>query len=457
MSRRGRTLPITCKPSSKIGAPTPVGKVRPVLTVVPGGADADDPRGAGGSASLIDEIVREGARRMLAEALQAEVDAYIAAFAGERDEAGRRLVVRNGSHQPREVLTSAGAVEVVAPRVNDRRTDPDTGQRRRFSSAILPPWCRKTPKVTEVLPLLYLHGLSSGDFVPALGQFLGSSAGLSAPVITRLTETWKAEQRAFAARDLSGVDYVYLWADGIHVNIRLEEHKLCLLVLIGVRADGRKELVALADGYRESVESWADLLRDCARRGMSAPVLAVGDGALGFWGALREVFPATREQRCWFHKIANVLGALPKSAHPGAKKALAEIWNAEDRRHALDAVSGFKAAYGAKFPKAITKITDDLEQLLAFYDYPAEHWIHLRTTNPIESTFATVRNRSKITKGPGSRAAGLAMAFKLIEAAQDRWRAVNAPHLVALVRAGATFEAGKLVERPDEHPQPEAA
>ena len=259
------------------------------------------PAGRAVSSSLIDEIVREGARRMLAEALQAEVDAYIAQFADERDENGRRLVVRNGSHQPREVLTSAGAVEVVAPRVNDRRVDPDTGERRRFSSAILPPWCRKTPKITEVLPLLYLHGLSTGDFVPALGQFLGSSAGLSAPVITKLTETWKAEQRTFAARDLSGVDYVYLWADGIHVNIRLEEHKLCLLVMIGVRADGRKELVALADGYRESTESWADLLRDCARRGMRAPVLAVGDGALGFWGALREVFPTTREQRCWFH------------------------------------------------------------------------------------------------------------------------------------------------------------
>jgi transposase-like protein len=406
---------------------------------------------------LIDQIVRDGARRMLAEALQAEVDAYIAQFTGERDENGRRLVVRNGSHQPREVLTSAGAVAVVAPRVNDRRTDPDTGERARFASAILPAWCRKTPKITEVLPLLYLHGLSTGDFVPALGQFLGSTAGLSAPVITKLTETWKAEQRTFAARDLSGVDYVYLWADGIHVNIRLEEHKLCLLVMIGVRADGRKELVALSDGYRESVESWADLLRDCARRGMRAPVLAVGDGALGFWGALREVFPQAREQRCWFHKIANVLGALPKSAHPGAKKALAEIWNAEDRRHALDAVKSFEAAYGAKFPKAVAKITDDVEVLLAFYDYPAEHWIHLRTTNPIESTFATVRHRTKITRGPGSRAAGLAMAFKLIEAAQARWRAVNAPHLVALVRAGARFEGGKLVERPDEHLQTAAA
>jgi len=353
-----------------------------MLTVVPGAADADD-SGRSEGLSLIDEIVRDGARRMLAEALQAEVDAYIARFTAERDENGHRLVVRNGSHQPREVLTSAGAVEVTAPRVNDRRTDPETGERQRFSSAILPAWCRKTPKITEVLPLLYLHGLSTGDFVPALGQFLGSTAGLSASVITKLTETWKAEQRTFAARDLSGVDYVYLWADGIHVNIRLEEHKLCLLVLIGVRADGRKELVALSDGYRESTESWSDLLRDAARRGMRAPVLAVGDGALGFWGALREVFPETREQRCWFHKIANVLGALPKSAHPGAKKALAEIWNAEDRRHALDAVKSFEAAYGAKFPKAVAKITDDVEVLLAVYDFPAEHWIHLRTTNPI--------------------------------------------------------------------------
>jgi transposase-like protein len=246
-------------------------------------------------------------------------------------------------------------------------------------------------------------------------------------------------------------------ADPYHINIRLEEHQLCLLVMIGVRADGRKELVALADGYRESSESWADLLRDCARRGMRAPVLAIGDGALGFWGALREVFPQARAQRCWFHKIANVLGALPKSAHPGAKRALAEIWNAEDKNQARAAAKAFEAAYGAKFPKATAKITDDLEQLLAFYDYPAEHWIHLRTTNPIESTFATVRHRTKITRGPGSRAAGLAMAFKLIQAAQDRWRAVNAPHLVALVRAGATFVNGKLVERPDEHPQPEAA
>ncbi|MDA0638972.1 IS256 family transposase, partial [Nonomuraea sp. MCN248] len=363
---------------------------------------ADDHTPAG-SSSLIDQIVREGARKMLAAALQAEVNAYIAAFADERDDNGRRLVVRNGYHQPRDLLTGVGAIEVKAPRVNDRRIDAETGERKRFSSAILPAWARKTPQLTEVLPLLYLHGLSSGDFVPALGQFLGSSAGLSASVITRLTEQWKAEQRTFSERDLSMVDYVYLWVDGIHVNIRLEEHKLCLLVMIGVRADGRKELVALSDGYRESAESWADLLRDCKRRGMRAPVLAIGDGALGFWSALGEVFPQTRAQRCWFHKISNVLGALPKSAHPGAKKALAEIWNAEDKDHAERAVTDFKATYGAKYPKAVAKVTDDLDELLAFYDYPAEHWVHLRTTNPIESTFATVRHRTKVTKGPGSR------------------------------------------------------
>ena len=266
-----------------------------MLTVVPGVGSGHE-GGEASSPSLIDEIdeiVREGARRMLAEALRAEVDAYVAAFTAEVDGDGRRLVVRNGYHQSREVLTSA--VEVTVPRVNDKRADPETGERKRFCSAILPPWARKTPKITEVLPLLYLHGLSTGDFVPALGQFPGSAAGLSAPVITRLTETWKAEQRAFAERDLSGADYACLWADGIHVNIRLEEHKLCLLVIIGVRAGGRKELIALADGYRESAESWADLLRDCARRGMRAPVLAIGDGALGFWNGLREVFPQARE------------------------------------------------------------------------------------------------------------------------------------------------------------------
>ncbi len=386
---------------------------------------------------------------MLAAALRAEVAVYVEAHADEVDQDGRRLVVRNGYAERREVLTSSGAVEVVAPRVNDKRVDAVTGERQRFASAILPPSCRKSPKVAEVLPLLYLHGLSSKDFGPALEQFLGTSVGLSASVITRLTAQWQDEARAFQSRDLSGVDYVYVWADGIHVSVRLEEARLCLLVLTGVRADGTKELISLADGYRESEGSWADLLRDAARRGMRAPVLAVGDGSLGFWAALGEVFPATRAQRCWFHKTGNVLAALPKSAHPGAKKALAEIWGAEDKTHARDAVKAFEALYGAKFPKAVAKITDDVEELLAFYDYPVEHWVHLRSTNPIESTFATVRHFTKVTKGPGSRVAGLAMAFKLIEAAQVRWRSVNALHLVALVRAGARFEHGKLIERPE--------
>ena len=412
--------------------------------------DEPQPHDSAAARSLLDEIVRDGARQMLAAALQAEVAAYIEAHADQLDERGRRLVVRNGFHDPREVATAAGAVPVQAPRVNDKRIDEATGERLRFSSAILPAWCRKSPQVAEVLPLLYLHGLSTGDFVPALEQFLGSAAGLSAATVNRLTVQWQDDASAFGKRSLKDSDYVYLWVDGIHLKVRLEQDKVCLLVMIGVRVDGTKELVALADGFRESSESWADLLRDCKRRGMRAPVLAVGDGALGFWKALREVFPETREQRCWWHKLGNVLAALPKSAHPGAKAALAEIYNAEDKDHALAAAKAFATDYGVKWPKAVAKITDELDVLLAFYDYPAEHWIHLRTTNPIESTFATVRLRQRVTKGPGSRAAGIAMAFKLMESAQHRWRAVNAPHLVALVRAGATFTNGKLVERPDE-------
>ncbi len=287
-----------------VGGLTPVGKVPPMLTVVP---DLSVSLPADGPSSLIGQIVREGARQMLAAALRAEVAAYTDQFAGVRGEDGRRLVVRNRSAGPRTVLTSAGAVGVTAPRVNDKRTDPESGQRMRFSSAILPPWARKTPRVSEVLPLLYLHGLSSGDFVPALGQFLGTGAGLSSSTVTKLTGTWKAEAAAFMTRDLSQVDYVYLWVDGIHLGIPLEEDKLCLLVMIG--------------------------------------------GALGFWKAAREVFPQARTQRCWFHKIVDVLGALPESAHPGAKKALAEIWNAEDKDHARAAVKAFPATYGAKFPR----------------------------------------------------------------------------------------------------------
>ena len=398
----------------------------------------------------LDQLVREGARRMLAAALEAEVDAYLAAHADQRDEHGRRLVVRNGHARQRQVTTAAGAVEVRAPRVDDRRVDPASGERVRFRSVILPPWCRKSPKVAEVLPLLYLHGLSTGDFVPALEAFFGSAAGLSAAAVGRLLAAWQDDYLAFCRRDLSDRDYVYCWADGVHFRVRLEQAHLCCLVIVGVRADGTKELVAVCDGERESTQSWAELLRDLRRRGMRAPVVMVGDGALGLWAALRDVFPATRQQRDWVHKLANVLAALPKAVHAGARRALAEIRDAPDREHAERAIEVFARDYGVKWPKAAAKITDDAEALLTFFDYPAEHWLHLKTSNPIESTFSSVRLRTRVTKGPGSKAAGLAMAFKLLEAAQDRWRAVNGPHLVALVRAGARFDKGVMVERPDE-------
>ncbi len=400
-------------------------------------------------ALTLDEICRCGAERMLAVALEAEVDAYLERHREARDARGHALVVRNGSARERTVVAGAGAVEVTAPRVNDRRIDPTTGERHRFRSSILPPYARRSPKVAEVLPLLYLHGLSTKDFVPALAEFFGTSAGLSAAAITRLTTSWSAERAAFMARDLSEVDYVYCWVDGVHFTVRLgQDDRLCVLVMVGVRTDGTKELVAIADGYRESTESWAELLRDCKRRGMRAPVLAVGDGALGFWGAVRDVFPETRWQRDWVHKAANVLDALPASVQVQARRALREIWDAEDRPHAERALDTFARDF-AKWPKAVAKLTKEREAVLAFYDFPAEHWIHLRTSNPIESTFSPVRARTDVTKGPGSREAGLAMCFKLIEAAEGRWRRLNAPELVALVRAGAKFVNGRLVERTD--------
>jgi len=392
----------------------------------------------------LDALVREGARRMLLAALKVEVDEYVAEHADHRDETGHALVVRNGVAEPRKVTTAAGELEIQAPRVHDRR------EGRRFTSAILPPWARRSPKVTEVLPVLYLRGISTKDFEPALAEFFGSEAGLSASTIQRLTREWSAELSGFQQRDLSQIDFVYLWADGVHFNIRLEQDRLCCLVLIGVRADGHTELVAVGDGYRESTESWSELLRDLKRRGMRAPVLAIGDGALGFWGALREVFPASREQRCWVHKIANVLDAVPTSLRPKVKAALHNIMNAENREAADLAIDEFEANYGAKYARAVDKVLKDRQVLLTHFDFPAEHWIHLRTTNVIESTFATVKLRTRKTKGAGSRTAGLAMAYKLLDAAQARWRSVNAPHLVALVRAGATFVDGFIIEREDQ-------
>jgi transposase-like protein len=399
----------------------------------------------------LDEIARQGARKMLAQALQAEVEAYMEAAKGERDEHGRALVVKNGHAQSREVLCGAGAIEVRAPRVNDKRVDEQSGERKRFRSAILPPYMRRSPKVSEVLPLLYLHGLSSGDFVPALEEFFGTQAGLSPASIVRLTEQWRKEREEFMERDLSERDYVYVWVDGIHTKVRLgADDRLCCLVMVGAKIDGTKELIALQDGYRESKESWTELLGDLKKRGMRAPVLAIGDGALGFWVACRDAFPKTRHQRDWVHKTANVLDALPKSAHRRAKKAIKEITQAENKAQAKKAIKEFAKEFGTKWPKAAKKIVGDEQALLCYYDYPAEHWRHLRTTNPIESPFASVRARTEITKGPGSREAGVAMIFKLLEAAEGRWHRLNGYRLVPLVRAGAKFVNGKLVERIEE-------
>ena len=365
--------------------------VRLMLKIVADDADRDD------LASNLDELVAEGARRMLMAGLETEVADYIERHTGLVDETGHRLVVRNGRAAERSLVTGAGALTIQAPRVHDRRDG------HRFSSYILPKYARRSPKVGDVLPVLYLRGLSTGDFAPALAEFFGTDTGLSASSITRLLETWTDEYTAFERRDLSGDDYVYVWADGVHFRIRLEEDRLCCLVVVGVRADGSKELLACSDGYRESTESWADVLRDLKARGMTAPAVAVGDGALGFWSALGEVFPDTVEQRCWVHKTANILDALPKRLHHTAKAAIHEI--------------------------------------------PAAPWVHLRTTNPIESTFATVKARTKVTKGAGTRRRGLVMAYKLLDAAQDRWRKVNSPELVALVQAGIEFKDGIRVER----------
>jgi len=406
-----------------------------MLKIVPDDAERDD------LAVTLDELVAEGARRMLTAGLEAEVADYIARHRELVDEAGHRLVVRNGKAAERSLMTGAGSLPVRAPRVNDRR------EGHRFSSYILPKYARRSPKVGDVLPVLYLRGLSTGDFAPALCEFFGTDTGLSATSIGRLPETWGDEYEAFTRRDLSESDYVYVWADGVHFRIRLEEDRLCCLVVIGVKADGTKELLACSDGYRESTESWADVLRDLKNRGMTAPMVAVGDGALGFWSALGDVFPETREQRCWVHKTANILDVLPKRLHRTAKAAIHEIYLAETRADAEAGIDDFARQFGDKYPKAVDKLIKDRDVLLTFYDYPAAHWTHLRTTNPIESTFATVRARTKVTKGAGSRRRGLVMAYKLLDAAQDRWRKVNSPELVALVQAGIQFKDGNRVER----------
>ncbi len=393
---------------------------------------------------------------MILAALELEVEQYVQELRHLRDEVGQALVVRNGYARERTVQLSAGPIKVKAPRVDDRRPD------QRFTSRILPPYMRRSPRLDEALPILYLRGLSTGDFSEALEALLGpEAAGLSPTTITRLLQVWQEEYRVWRKRPLEGKEYVYLWADGVYspkgtcgFNVRLEDDRLACLALVGVLPDGRKEVIALEDGYRESTETWASVLRDLKRRGMAAPVLAIGDGNLGFWAALREVYPETEEQRCWKHKIANVLDKLPKRLQARAKAMLHEIMYAPDRESALEEITRFSEEYGARYPKAVETLVKDQDQLLTFFDFPAEHWIHLRTTNPIESPFATVKARTKKTKGAGSRKAGLAMAFKLLLAAEKRWRKVNAPHLVALVKAGVKFPDGQAemfqLDKPDE-------
>lgn len=405
----------------------------------------------------LDELAREGARRMLAAALDEEVAAYIERHQSELDDDGHRMVVRNGRAQERKVTCGAGTFAIQAPRVNDRRMD-EQGHRQRFTSRILPPYMRRSPKVEEVLPVLYLRGLSTSDFSQALPILLGEdAAGLSATSITRLTAVWEEEYHKFRSRDLTDDEYVYVWADGVHFNVRLEDDRLCTLVLVGAREDGSKELIAVEDGYRESTESWKELLRDLRRRGMKAPVVAVGDGALGFWNALRAVWPGTREQRDWCHKMANVLDKLPKRLQGKAKRILRDAMNAETKEQADKHLDAFTATFSPKQEKAVRCLEKDRAELLTFFDFPAEHWRHLRTSNPIESAFSTVRLRQRVTKGAGTRSKALTMAFKLLDMAQRRWRRLNGPHLLPLVQAGATFIDGLLVQHDDDPDRKEQA
>ena len=405
---------------------------------------ADDIRFPGASVGdVLTEILREGAQKLLAEAIEAEVADYIQAHRKECDAQGHRLVVRNGRKNERELQTGVGLVKVRQPRVDDRRLD-ENGQRMRFTSSILPPYLRWTKSIEELIPWLYLKGVSTGDFSEALMALLGPEApGLSASTVVRLKEVWQRDYQAWSKRSLADKRYVYFWVDGIHFNVRLEEGRQCILVVMGATAQGCKELVAVQDGLRESEQSWRELLLNLKARGLTeTPKLAIGDGALGFWAALRKVFSDTREQRCWVHKTANVLNNLPKGKQGKAKSMLHDIWMAETKSEAERAFDLFVETYQAKYPKAAACLSKDRDVLLTFYDFPAEHWLHIRTTNPIESTFATVRLRTRRTKGCGSRMATLTMVFRLSQCAEQHWRALNGSKLLDDVIRGIKFVDG---------------
>jgi putative transposase len=398
------------------------------------------------SQDVLTDLLRDGARRLLAQAIEAEVATWIEAHAHLKDQTGRQQVVRNGHLPERTIQTGIGPIEVKQPRVRDRRPG---DERASFTSAILPPYLRKTRSLEGLIPWLYLKGISTGDFAEALQAILGPDApGLSAATVTRLKTAWESEHAAWSKRSLKGKHYVYVWADGVHFNIRLEGGRQCILVLMGATAEGKKELIAIADGYRESEQSWKELLLDCKARGLEVePALAIGDGALGFWKAMRQVWDSTREQRCWVHKMANILDKLPKGSQAKAKGMLHEIYLAETKAEAEKAFDLFVKTYEAKYPKATECLAKDREALLTFYDFPGEHWVHIRTTNPIESVFATVRLRHDKTKGSGTRTACLSMVFKLMESASKGWRSLNGSPLLAEVVKGTVFIDG-IREKP---------
>lgn len=391
-------------------------------------------------ALTLDEIAREGARRLLVQALDLEVSAYIDRHRTLRDQDDKALVVRNGKAKPRKVTLGSGTIEVKAPRVNDRR------EGEVFTSAILPPYMRRSPNVEALLPILYLKGLSTNDFRSALTGILGEgTAGLSHSAISALKKTWEGEFEAWGKRDIAQ-QYVYIWADGVNVKVRLgEDKKLCLLVIIGVNHAGQKHLLAVESGYRESEMSWSMLLRGLRDRGLVGPKLAVGDGALGFWAALRNVFPDTKEQRCWVHKIANVLDTLPKKLQPKAKELLHEIMYSATATDASEARAKYEVAFGMKYEKSVDCLKKDWKALTAFYNFPGSHWSHIRTTNPIESTFATVKLRTKVTKGAGSPRAAETMVFKLMQEAEKRWRRIKGHEEIPLVLSGVEFRDGVVV------------
>jgi transposase-like protein len=399
----------------------------------------DDPTSA---KDALTDVLREGAQKLLAQAVQLELEELLEQHQDKQDSEGRQRVVRNGYLPKRKIQTGIGGIEIRIPRVRDRGSGQESEEVIRFRSSLVPPYLRRSKSVEELLPLLYLKGISTGDFSEALSALLGPDApGLSAKSISRLKQRWMADYEKWRLRDLSKKRYVYWWADGVYANVRLDDARLCLLVLMGARADGKKELIAVEDGYRESEQSWWELLRDLHSKGLRLePKLGVGDGALGFWKALAKVYGNTRQQRCWMHKTGNVLNCLPRAVQPKAKKALHQIWMAETREEAFRAFDDFIATYRLKFPKAAACLAKDRTELLAFYDFPAEHWAHLRTTNPIESTFATVKLRTAKTRGCLSRQTMLTMVFKLCCSAEKRWR-----RLQGYRRLGEVIENVKFI------------